>query len=302
MDAAVSRIEDVSGAGSQARRREELAALFGRATEEEQRFLVGLFLGELRQGALEGVMSAAVAKAAGVPRGRRPPRDDARRGPRARSRPSRCATAVQGLAALHADAAPSGAADARADGRATSRTPSSASGRRRSNGSSTARASRCTARATRCAPSRGTSPTSRTACRRSSRRCSGLERRRGRPRRRGDRARPRGAPAPVPGDDEPLREQGERRGAAQDGPALAVLLRRPPPRRRGSSRPARARAPGALDRSGSPPSSRVPRIETADPAEAQRFLEDALARGHEGVMVKSLDAPLRGRATRGWAG
>jgi ATP-dependent DNA ligase I len=67
VDAAISRIATVSGAGSQARRREELAALFGRATEEEQRFLVGLFLGELRQGALEGVMSAAVAKAAGVP-------------------------------------------------------------------------------------------------------------------------------------------------------------------------------------------------------------------------------------------
>ncbi len=67
VDAAISRIASVSGAGSQARRREELAALFGRATEEEQRFLVALFLGELRQGALEGVMSAAVAKASGVP-------------------------------------------------------------------------------------------------------------------------------------------------------------------------------------------------------------------------------------------
>jgi ATP-dependent DNA ligase I len=67
VDAAISRIASVSGSGSQARRREELAALFGRATEEEQRFLVALFLGELRQGALEGVMSAAVAKAAGVP-------------------------------------------------------------------------------------------------------------------------------------------------------------------------------------------------------------------------------------------
>ena len=67
VDAAVSRIAAISGSGSQARRREELAALFGRATEEEQRFLVALFLGELRQGALEGVMSAAVAKAAGVP-------------------------------------------------------------------------------------------------------------------------------------------------------------------------------------------------------------------------------------------
>jgi ATP-dependent DNA ligase I len=67
VDAAISRIASVSGTGSQGRRREELAALLGRATEDEQRFLVALFLGELRQGALEGVMSAAVAKAAGVP-------------------------------------------------------------------------------------------------------------------------------------------------------------------------------------------------------------------------------------------
>jgi DNA ligase-1 len=67
VDAAASRIQAISGRGSQAARRQEVAALFSRATEGEQRFLVGLFLGELRQGALEGVMSAAVAKAAGVP-------------------------------------------------------------------------------------------------------------------------------------------------------------------------------------------------------------------------------------------
>ena len=43
------------------------------------------------------------------------------------------------------------------------------------------------------------------------------------------------------------------------------------------------------------------RIETADPAEGQRFLEDALAHGHEGVMVKSLDAPYEaGRRGLGW--
>jgi DNA ligase 1 len=67
VDAAASRIQSISGTGSQAARREKLDALLSRATEGEQRFLRGLFLGELRQGALEGVMSAAVAKAAGVP-------------------------------------------------------------------------------------------------------------------------------------------------------------------------------------------------------------------------------------------
>src|ERR671918_1075703 len=67
VDAAASRIAGISGPGSQAARREELAALFGRATELEQRFLIGLLLGELRQGALAGVMVEAVEKAAALP-------------------------------------------------------------------------------------------------------------------------------------------------------------------------------------------------------------------------------------------
>ena len=67
VDAAVTRLQAISGKGSQAARREALAELFSRATEPEQRLLVGLFLGELRQGALEGVMTDAVARAAGLP-------------------------------------------------------------------------------------------------------------------------------------------------------------------------------------------------------------------------------------------
>jgi ATP-dependent DNA ligase I len=67
VDAVVTELQAISGKGSQAARRELLARLFSRATEPEQQLLVGLFLGELRQGALEGVMTDAVAKAAGVP-------------------------------------------------------------------------------------------------------------------------------------------------------------------------------------------------------------------------------------------
>jgi len=40
-----------------------------------------------------------------------------------------------------------------------------------------------------------------------------------------------------------------------------------------------------------PPGLRVPRVLADDLAGAQAVLDDALARGHEGVMVKSLDAP-----------
>ncbi|HET9437746.1 MAG TPA: ATP-dependent DNA ligase [Gaiellaceae bacterium] len=66
VDAAISRLQAIAGPGSKAARAEELERLLGRATEDEQRLLVGLFLGELRQGALGGVMIDAVAKAAGV--------------------------------------------------------------------------------------------------------------------------------------------------------------------------------------------------------------------------------------------
>jgi DNA ligase-1 len=67
VDAVLTRLAATSGAGSTARRETLLAGLFGAATSEEQRFLVRLLTGELRQGALEGVVLDAVAAAAEVP-------------------------------------------------------------------------------------------------------------------------------------------------------------------------------------------------------------------------------------------
>jgi DNA ligase-1 len=55
-----------TGTGSGAARAALLADLFGRATEDEGEFLRHLLIGELRQGALAGVMSDAVAKASGT--------------------------------------------------------------------------------------------------------------------------------------------------------------------------------------------------------------------------------------------
>jgi DNA ligase 1 len=66
-DAAFEAIGQVAGAGAQAERRRLLAGVFGRATQTEREFLVRLLAGELHQGALEGVMTEAVARAAGVP-------------------------------------------------------------------------------------------------------------------------------------------------------------------------------------------------------------------------------------------
>ena len=67
VDAALERLSTLAGAGSQAARREALAALFGRATETEQTFLRGLLTGELRQGALDGVVLDALAPALDLP-------------------------------------------------------------------------------------------------------------------------------------------------------------------------------------------------------------------------------------------
>jgi DNA ligase-1 len=67
LDTAISRIQAATGSGSGTRRRQLLAELLERATEPEAGFVRRLFTGELRQGALAGVMVDAVARAAGVP-------------------------------------------------------------------------------------------------------------------------------------------------------------------------------------------------------------------------------------------
>jgi DNA ligase-1 len=66
VDAAFSEIGQVAGKGSQARRAELVNGLFAAATGPEQTFLRRLLGGELRQGALIGVMADAVAKAADI--------------------------------------------------------------------------------------------------------------------------------------------------------------------------------------------------------------------------------------------
>ena len=66
VDGALRRLGALSGAGSQTARKAELRDLFGRASVREQRFLRNLLMGEVRQGALEGVMVDAIARASGV--------------------------------------------------------------------------------------------------------------------------------------------------------------------------------------------------------------------------------------------
>src|ERR1700753_4210096 len=67
VDAAFTAIGAAAGKGSQAARKQLVDELFGRATAKEQSFLRRLLSGELHQGALEGVMAEAIARAAEVP-------------------------------------------------------------------------------------------------------------------------------------------------------------------------------------------------------------------------------------------
>ncbi len=66
VDAAATAVAALAGSGSAAARASAVRDLFGRATEPEQRWLRGLITGETRQGAGDGVMLQAVARAAGV--------------------------------------------------------------------------------------------------------------------------------------------------------------------------------------------------------------------------------------------
>jgi DNA ligase-1 len=67
LDETLERIGERRGAGSQVERRRLLGDLFTAATADEQRYLRGLLTGEVRQGALTGIMTEAVAAAADVP-------------------------------------------------------------------------------------------------------------------------------------------------------------------------------------------------------------------------------------------
>jgi DNA ligase-1 len=66
-DAVFQALKFIKGKGAAAQRLSALKRLFERATAQEQDFLVRLLVGELRQGALEGIMLEAVAAAAELP-------------------------------------------------------------------------------------------------------------------------------------------------------------------------------------------------------------------------------------------
>jgi ATP-dependent DNA ligase I len=66
IDTVVTAVEGTSGAGSSEARRALLTSVLARATAAESDFIRRLFTGELRQGALEGLMLDAIARAADI--------------------------------------------------------------------------------------------------------------------------------------------------------------------------------------------------------------------------------------------
>ncbi len=294
VEAAFERIGELAGAGSQGARREAVRGLFARATADEQRFLVALLLGDLGQGALAGVMTDAVAKAADVPRA------DVRRALMLRGNLGAVAAVAltEGAAGLRTIAlellrpvqpmlaAPGDDLDGALERISPAAVEFKLDGVRvqvhRRGGDVrvfTRTLDDITARVPEVVQAALALPTD---------------------------------------------------SAVLDGEAIALRADgRPEPfqvtaSRMGTRRPAGAAPLTALffdvlhaggedliDRPGAerfealaelvPEASRVPREVTADPATAHAVLADALARGHEGVIVKSLDAPYAaGRRGAGW--
>ncbi|MFJ3234235.1 ATP-dependent DNA ligase [Streptomyces sp. NPDC086787] len=66
VDARLTELGGLSGPGSQAERARLVGELMGAATEDEQRFLLGLITGEVRQGALDAVAVEGLALATGA--------------------------------------------------------------------------------------------------------------------------------------------------------------------------------------------------------------------------------------------
>ena len=299
VEAALDEIGAQSGAGSQAARRALVDALLGAATETEQAFLRGVITGELRQGSLAGADGRRDRPGR---RASQPRRSGGRRCSAATWPgwpPTRCTTGPAALAGYTLAGRPAGQPDAGPDRGRHRRGVGTRSARPPSSGSWTASGCSCIAMATRCRCSPGPWTTSPPGCPRWWPNVLALPASRTGRRRRADRAdRRRPAPA-VPGHLGPG-GQPPRLGAGDDH-----LRLRPAAPGRGrtcwTSRPRERRQ--ALEQAipADGPVRSTPRLVTDDPAAAAAFLADALARGHEGVLAKSLDAPYQaGRRGAGW--
>lgn len=299
VDAAFERLAGLAGPGSAAARRTALGDLLGAATEAEQRLLAGLVSGELRQGAQQGVVLAAVARAAGVPEA------DVRAAVTlAGSLPEVAAAALAdgpaglgrfrlrigrplqpmlaGTAGSAADAlglvGPQAAVEWKLDGIRVQvhRSGSDVAVFTRSLDDVTGRLPEVVA-AVRAMPLTAAVLDGEALV-----------------------LRPDGRPAPFQVTGSRVGRRVAVAAARSEAPLTLFLF--DALHVDGSDlvdRPAAERA-SALEAC-TPPDIRVPRLVTSGPAQAEAFLDAALARGHEGIVVKSLTAPYAaGRRGPGW--
>ena len=260
---ALGEIAQLRGAGSAARRSCGAARAVLAGDRPRAQFLMRLLVGELRQGALAGVMIDAIAAAA-----RLPPQRVRRAAMYSKNlgavRAWRCSKGAAGPGAIPARAAFAGGADAGADrGRCRRSAARSSPARSRSSGRWTARASRCTRRQTTVRIYTRALNEVTAAVPEIVEAVRALPARELDPGRRGDRLRPRGPAAPVSGHDAPLRPQAQRRGAARRAADAGVLLRLPAPRGAQPRRSADARALRGAGRGRAGGQLRVPRLVTA---------------------------------------
>ncbi|MGI8665257.1 MAG: ATP-dependent DNA ligase, partial [Jatrophihabitans sp.] len=297
VEAVFDRLAAPSGPGSQGVRRQLITELFGAATTSEQAFLRRVITGELRQGALVGVMTDAIAKAAGLPLA------DIRR-----------AAMLSGdLAEIAAVALHDGAA-ALAGYRPQVGRPISPMLAQTATSATQALASLGRAglewkldgfRVQIHRRDQEVTIFSRTLSEMTARLPSVVEAVRALPVRElvvdGEVIvlRQDGRPLPFQGTASRLTGQNDGSGVAPtaylfDILALdgADLLDEPAARRSEILR-------GVVPTTG--PVRTTPRLVTDDPEQATRFLAEALAQGHEGIIAKSLDAPYQaGRRGAGW--
>ncbi len=298
VEAALTEIGGTTGSGSQNRRRQLLDALFAAATEREQRFLTRLLTGDLRQGALAGVMADALARAADLPLAQ-----VRRAAMLSASLPTVAAAALSGggeaLASFGLQVghpvSPMLAQTATSTEDALSRLGARAAFEWKLDG---IRVQIHRADDDVRIFTRGMEDVT-------ARLPEVVEAVRGM------------APTRIVVDGEVLALRGDGRPAPFQQTA-ARLGTRSAPAEASSTRLSfflfdvlHAQGADLLDEPAErraeilaelvPPANRVPRLVTADPAQAQAFLEDALQHGHEGVVAKSLTAPYEaGRRGAGW--
>ena len=264
-----------------------------RATADEQLFVDRVLIGEMRPGRPRRGARRRRRRGLRGPGRRRPPGGHAQRRPRRDGR-----LALTGGADALEEVGPGGRHAASCRCSRPPRRPrpprSPITGpRRRSSASSTAPASRCTATATTSRSTRAASRDHRTGCPRSSRSCRTFP---------ATQLVLDGETLALDEDGGPARSRTRCAGSAREAQrrygAQAVLLRRPPRRRRGPDRTATRRAAAVLDKVVGAPHPRRGHRRPRGPIASRR---DALAAGHEGVMVKALDSPVRGgRRGKAW--